>query len=450
MVSGRQTLSNIDQTVTEARTKIAAMESRIETVHQQLAEQQRGLAQDYKDLAKVRVNLMADPETVRHLDQTEQRALALLAKREDALRELESQLQAAEGVRQTLENERSEQASRVDAAAQAVDAADAQTQAHLNTDPAYRMQREQATAAERLAMHAHEKAARSEEEREQKGAAFRGDPLFMYLWNRKYGLPEYKSWGLFRMLDGWVAKLVGFADARANFSRLNEIPERLREHADSLQADAEGEFAALKALDEAARAADGIPALEQAVATEQARLDAIDARIAKAESDQQALMARKALFAAGEDEHTMKAVTYMAAEFQREDLMELRREALATPYPEDDLIVGRMLQREDERRQLEDQRPGVQGGRCPAAGTSDRPRSPARGFQEQPLRSSRIDLWRRGHDRSAARSVRQRHAEPGQSLAHPARAAALSASTVRSHLWLRWFWPRHRVGRRSG
>ena len=353
MVSGRQALSNIDQTVTDARTKIASIESQIETVNQRLAEQQQALTQDYKDLAKVRVNLMADPETARHLDQAEQQALALLGQRESALRELESQLQAADGVRQTLETERSAQAARVDAAAQAVDAADARTQARLHADPAYRIQREKVAEAERLAMHASEKATRSEDEREQKGAAFRGDPLFMYLWERSYGTPEYRSWGLFRMLDGWVAKLVGFADARANFSRLNEIPERLREHANGLQAGAEGEFDALKALDEAARAADGIPALEQIVAREQERLDAIDARIANAESDQQVLMARRALFAAGEDEHTRKAVNFMAAEFQREDLMELRREALATPYPEDDLIVSQMLQREDERRQLE-------------------------------------------------------------------------------------------------
>ncbi|MBK5963405.1 hypothetical protein CCR95_04685 [Thiocystis minor] len=352
MISGRQTLSNIDQTVTDARARIAAIESQIEGVNRRLAELQQALTQDYKDLAQVRVGMMTDPETLRHLDQAERQALALLSQRESALRELETQLQSADTLRQTLERERSAQAARLDAADAAVDAAAARTQARLDADPDYRRQREKATEAERLAMHASEKATRSEEEREQKGAAFRGDPLFLYLWERNHGTPEDKSWGLFRALDGWVAKRIGFADARANYSRLNEIPERLREHARGLQAGAESEFAALKALDEAARAEDGIPALERIVADEQARLDAIDARIAKAESDQQILMARRALFAAGEDEHTKQAVNFMAAEFQREDLMELRREALATPYPEDDLIVSRMLQREDERRQL--------------------------------------------------------------------------------------------------
>jgi len=64
-----------------------------------------------------------------------------------------------------------------------------ETQARLDADPAYRAQRERAHEAERTARHAAEKAARSEEEKEQKGESYRNDPLFMYLWNRSFGLP---------------------------------------------------------------------------------------------------------------------------------------------------------------------------------------------------------------------------------------------------------------------
>ncbi len=353
MVSGQQTLASIDQAVTEARSKIAAVESQIEAVNGKLGALRQAHTQDYKDLARVRLKLIADPEMVRHLDHAEQQVLALLAQRQAAVLDLERQIQAADSGLKALEDERSAQADRVNAAAEVVDAAEAKTQARLDADPDYQAQRERAQDAERVARHAHDKASRSEEEREQKGASYRGDPLFMYLWDRNYGLPEYKSWGLTRMLDGWVARLVGFADARANYSRLNEIPQRLREHADGLKATAESEFAALRALDEAAREEDGIPALEQTVAKEQEKLDAIDGRIAKAESDHQPLVVRRALYATGEDDYSKKAIEFLAAEFQRDDLMELRREALATPLPEDDLIVSRMLQREDGRRQIE-------------------------------------------------------------------------------------------------
>lgn len=234
-----------------------------------------------------------------------------------------------------------------------VDEAEARTQLRLDADPDYRAQREKAEQAERRALHAGEKAGRSEEERQQKGEAYRQDPLFTYLWDRRFGLPEYKASGLARWLDGKVARLIGFADARANFSRLNEIPQRLRDHSDQLRALADAEFLKLRELDDAAREVDGIPALDASVAHEQSLLDEIDERIRLDEESDQALLNKKAAYAAGEDEYTGRAIEFMTNEFRRDNLNELRREAFDTPYPEDDLIVGRMLQREDEQREFE-------------------------------------------------------------------------------------------------
>jgi hypothetical protein len=43
----------------------------------------------------------------------------------------------------------------------------------------------------------------------------------------------------------------------------------------------------------------------------------------------------------------------MANEYQLDDLVALRHDAFNTPYPEDDMIVSRMLRREEDQRQLE-------------------------------------------------------------------------------------------------
>jgi len=67
-------------------------------------------------------------------------------------------------------------------AAAKVDAAQARTQARLDADPSYQAQRGRAQEAERTARHAAEKARLSAEELSQKGESYRGDPLFMYLW----------------------------------------------------------------------------------------------------------------------------------------------------------------------------------------------------------------------------------------------------------------------------
>lgn len=353
MISGRQALVSIDQALNEERSKADAVEQRIETMSASLVEHQKSDAQDYRELARVRVDLLAGGQLVKHIDQTERQILALLQNRETAARELTDEIQAAERALADLEAERRVQANEMDRAAETADEAEARTQARLDGEQGYEAQRERARESERTAMHAEEKAAKSEQEKDQKGESYSNDPLFMYLWDRNYGLPAYAANALARWLDGKVARLIGFADARANYARLSEIPERLREHAEGLKAAADKEYQALEDLDTKARAADGIPALEAQLEREQAKLDGIDQRIEIAGSEHQVLIAQKAAFASGDDEHTRKAVEYLAAEFQRDDLMELRQEALATPFPDDDLIVSRMLQRDDEGRKLE-------------------------------------------------------------------------------------------------
>ncbi|EIC20863.1 coiled-coil domain-containing protein [Thiorhodovibrio frisius] len=353
MISGRQTLASIDQAMAAERTRLAELEQRIQAANTQGLQLQQADAEDYRALARTRIDLLTGDDLLRHIDQAEQQVMALLQAREQALQGLDERMAAAEDERARLESERMDQADEVERAAEVVDAAEASTQARLDADPDYRRQREQANEAERTALHAEEKAVQSAQEMEEKGASYRADPMFMYLWRRHYGTSAYKANPLARWLDGKVARLIGFADARANFARLNEIPERLGEHAEALKAAADAVIDALISLDTAAGEADGIPALQAELEKAQLALSAIDARIEAAEARQQELGSEKARFASGDDPHTKQALDVLAAELQRDDLMALRREALKTPFPDDDLIVERLLERDDQRRLLE-------------------------------------------------------------------------------------------------
>ena len=353
MISGQQALASIDETLSRERGTIDEVEQEIASLNVRRTEQLQVQARDYRELARVRVDVLGNGALLQHLDDAERQVVSLLDRRRQAAEVLDGRIQAAVSAIGALEMERAAHAAKVDAAAKTVDEAEARTQARLDADPAYRTQRDRAQEAERTARHADEKAVRSEEEKEQKGESYRSDPLFTYLWGRAYSLSEYRASPLVRWLDGLVARLVGYADTRANYARLNEIPQRLREHADGRKSVAESEFQALRALDTAARAADGIPALEAQLASRQAELDDIDRHLDEEEALHQKLLAEKAAFAAGEDEHTREAVSYLAGELQREDLSRLRQEAIATPYPDDDLIIGRMLGRDAESTRLD-------------------------------------------------------------------------------------------------
>ena len=353
MISGRQTLASIGSAVTDENEKIMATDKRISEAADRLVELQKTRAREYRSLARLRVGHIASDPVITSIDDTERQVLALLQARESASAALVQELHAAEENGKAQEAERTTQADVLGQAAEAVDAAEAKTQARLDAEPAYQAQREQATEAERIAMHADEKAARSEQEQEVKGGSYRDDPLFTYLWGRHYGTPDYQASALARWLDGKVARLVGYADARANYSRLREIPLRLREHAQQTRQQADTEFEALRELDRQARAADGIPALEAVQEKQQEQLDAIDGRIEALEATRQQLLHRKEAFAAGEDDNYRQAVEYLASEFRRDDLRELRRDALTTPFPEDDLIISRLLDIEADRQTTE-------------------------------------------------------------------------------------------------
>ena len=123
------------------------------------------------------------------------------------------------------------------------------------------------------------------DDRKEKGEPYEQDPLFLYLWKRGYGTSEYRANPLTRYLDDWVAGLCGYGDARANYAMLNEIPRRLQEHSEKLRSQANIEFEKLEQLESKAAEADGIPALQQALADTRNALAELDDQLARAAQD---------------------------------------------------------------------------------------------------------------------------------------------------------------------
>ncbi|MCG6898413.1 MAG: hypothetical protein LJE75_00240 [Gammaproteobacteria bacterium] len=353
MISGRNALGFIEESLNNEHSSIETAERRITEVSRQLLALQQTRVADYRELARLRVDMVAKGSMISSIDHVSRQVAAALETRKSVEAALDTRIDALQEQRAALEEERERQRRALDNAAETLDVAEAATQARLQADADYLAQEARVHEAERIAMHAEDKARHSEQEKDEKGQSYTDDALFMYLWGRHYGTPQYRSWPVTRWLDGRVAHLIGFADARANFARLQEIPLRLREHADQKKQAAETAFEVLRELDEQARKEDGILELEAARDKEQASLEAIDVRIDEAAGHYEQLLQRKEDFAAGEDEDYRKAVDYVASELQRDDLRELRRDAMATPFPDDDRLVNRLFEGEQQLEQLE-------------------------------------------------------------------------------------------------
>ena len=203
-----------------------------------------------------------------------------------------------------------------------------------------------------MSRRADEKASQSEADLASKGKPYQEDAIFMYLWQRRYMTPDYRANRIIRSLDDWVARLIDYRETRADYHMLNELPVRLREHADQAAEEAERQQQALLALEKQVAEKDGLGALQTAMDKAEAHLQQINDEIEDYEKQYQELLGQKAGFAAGEDEHTQKAVEILAAELEREDTIELYRQAQATPRPEDDVIVMQLHKLQQEESEI--------------------------------------------------------------------------------------------------
>ena len=231
-----------------------------------------------------------------------------------------------------------------------LDKAEAATQLRLEQDEGYRQQLKKTREAERIAGHAEEKTQLAEQDRVDKGKPYEDDTLFSYLWERGFGTSKYHANPLTRLLDAWVARLVGYQDARSNYHMLLEIPARLREHAQSVRASADQEYQTLEALELKAQEEDGIPPLQAALDEAEKKLAENDAQLEQQQQSQQQLLEQKSDYLAGDDEYFRQMVELLAAEYRRDDIRTLRTDAQLTPLPEDDLVVEKLSHIEHNRQ----------------------------------------------------------------------------------------------------
>lgn len=353
MISGRQALASIDSTIQQLRGQIGETEERIAGYAAQKLELQQQEIGQFRELSRLRLDVLAGDLPIPSSSDTDRTVKELLVQRQEHLALLRDEAAALEKQRAGLEELREKQALVVEQAARAIDEAEEKTQARLQDEPEYQHQLQIVQEVERTLQHAESKAIRWEEDLETKGSPYRSDSLFMYLWNRSYGTPDYKGWGVTRWLDTKVAGLIHYSEARVNYSKLQEIPLRLREHAERIDAQASEEHKKLKTLDYEAREADGIVQLDQEFERQETDLDQIDAQIEELVTEQRKKEQLLADYAAGNDKDYREAIDYLASELNRHSLQELRRWALGTPFPEDDLVVNRLLELEENEEELE-------------------------------------------------------------------------------------------------
>jgi DNA repair exonuclease SbcCD ATPase subunit len=354
MISGPEALGSIDEALQQVRRQMQSLDDEIETYGQDLTRTGEAEVEAYRRLAVIRLDHLTSDSVIERLDETDRRVKELLALRAKRLADLRDELLASHETQAELESQRQAERQRAAQVTIDLDKAEAATQERLRQDAGYREQLAAARRADDVAKQAEAKTKQAEQDLTEKGQPYQTDRIFTYLWNRGFGTSRYSANPLARLLDGWVARLCRYHDARPNYSMLLEIPARLREHAERVRAAATQELTTLKGLEEKAAEADGIHAIQQSLATTERRIAEIDAAIKSQEDRYRNLSTQQAAYGAGEDELFRQCIDLLSDELRRDGMIELRQKAAMTATAEDNVIVQQLetlKARKDELQQ---------------------------------------------------------------------------------------------------
>ncbi|ACT59646.1 hypothetical protein [Hirschia baltica] len=354
-INGREALEQLDESILRARKQLAHALEASDDARARIAQIRKEQVSTYQSLAEMRLETLTD-DTDAHevtLLNSEKRAQILLQSHEAFIADEQEKLKAASQEILRLENDREEISSRLDAAVELYEKRVSKIQASLVEDEDYQLLAEAMEDAAAITERAHSKLALAQEDREQKGQPYENDPLFSYLWSRKFRTPDYKAPAFIRFLDNWVAKLCKYDQSYLNYGRLTELPVRLSEHAQKTQQSLKQASQALEAAETQALTDGGADTLKKNVDELRSAIEALDAQMDAAEARHQALAQSHDSAINAESGPAMEARRVLENALKRASFPDLRILVAETITPEDDRLVDRLVKLRTEELEFE-------------------------------------------------------------------------------------------------
>ncbi|SFZ84351.1 Uncharacterized membrane protein YgcG, contains a TPM-fold domain [Devosia enhydra] len=338
-LSGPEAMRSLDDALRDIRREEDDIAKRLARSADILARIRQTEADFLRQLATIRLDPATQGEIAGDISRAEARARDMLKAHADTLGKAEADLRAADAAVAALAGERRKRLAEMEQLQGQLETLSRKAQADLAGNAAYAAARADAEDKADVAAEALRKTEQAETDRAEKGQPYLEDPLFAYLWARGYGTSAYKAGNLTRLLDDWVARLCDFHRMRPNFVMLNEIPLRLREHAERQASAAEGARKALEALEDAAVDAAGGGPARAALAAAESRIAAIDIEMVTLEDRRDEAANGQRELAQGADPAYAQAVAALAESLGREEVRTLLAQARLTRTTEDDTIV---------------------------------------------------------------------------------------------------------------
>jgi hypothetical protein len=343
MWTGRQTLSSIESAIANIQREEGQLDAALRSAVGESERLRKERSEALRELARIKLDEIAAGRLVSSLDAGERRAVQIL---DDYRLRIAATAERREGLLKEVagaETQRNAAAAAVEQALGAVELIRADTEAKVQTATTWQEAKRAFDEAEAVATEAEKKATSAEAELGAKRKPYDDDPLFTYLWGRKFGTRDYQGGNFVRLMDRIVADFIGFNEVRANYAALIEIPMRLREHATAKRAETGDHQVALSEVERTAMIEAGIEPKERALAEARHKLAVAD----QALEEKHGLLRkvddeRQALVAGGTNPAYSQALETIASADSKDDLAALYQEARRTPTSADDAMVRKL------------------------------------------------------------------------------------------------------------
>ncbi len=352
VITGRDALHRLDTLTSGAREEFNAATQAADGHSRRRADLARLKAESYRELARIRLDVIKSgaDET---LSVAEKEANALLAEHATFLATIGDKVATAEGALKDAEAKRRSGETEVDAALSAYETLTATVETEVQSDPGYIALKQGYEEAKAVAVRAEQKLELAKTDRQEKGKPYQTDPLFSYLWERKFRTPEYKKGGLSRMLDNWVAKLCRYDEAYLNYARLTELPDRIAEHMASMRLEEAESQAAIERFEAQKLEERGANKLAGELVQAKEKLKALDGELGGAEATHRNLREQQERAASGDAGPQEKARLVIEEGLAKASFPDLKVLAAETTTPDDDRIVDALIRLRTEELQME-------------------------------------------------------------------------------------------------
>lgn len=351
-IRGPQALASLDEAMRDIRREEDEISKRLARSGERVSKNRETEAELFRQLAQLRLDPAIQGELDGRISAAEQRARDMLKAHAKDLAGAEQQVAELDAAIARLTTDRSAVLAIVEARQDELKALGERLSATIAQEPAFAAKRTEAADLSEIAGQSMRKTEQAEADREQKGRPYRDDALFMYLWEAGYGTAKYRANTLIRYFDGLVASAIGYAKARPNFAMLNEIPLRLREHAERQIENAKAAEAEVLAMENHAIDAAGGQPIRDAIVVAQTRIAVLDTEITAAEDQRDSTAKSLGVLSEGVNPAFEGALAELVSALGREDIKSLLAEARLTRTGQDDTIVAQI---DDARARVKDE-----------------------------------------------------------------------------------------------